>query len=1072
MQKYHTRGLHRIYARPIIFVAVLLLLAGAWSYIQMPTSLFPEVQFPRITIIADAGQQPIDRMMITVTKPIESAVKKVEGATIVKSSTGRGSCVIDVFFRWDADIYELKNRVESRINEIKGFLPDGTVISTEVMTQSLFPVYGFTLESDTHGRMALRDAANLIVRPMFSQVNGISNVVVRGGKAKEYVVKPDAARMTALGITPEQIKGAFDRTNFVVGNGNVAGGGRLYLTLTDTRPDDIESIADVIITHDGKRPIRLRDIAQVEVQEQQEFLKINADGKDAVLVDLVKQPDTDLITFASDVEAKAQEIRRQLPAGYDLKPYYNQGAFVADSIHGVLRTILEGLVLALIVMVLFLRSWRSSLVVMLTIPVTIAFSILLCHLAGITINVMSLGAMAASVGLVIDDAIVIIEQIYREHEEQLALDRFAIVRRAIHTLFPAMVASSLSTIVIHFPFGLMSGLAGSFFKELSDTMQLTLVASFLVTWLLLPVLHLIIGYKPRKGASAHTAQQLEESVLRKVHILTRLYRSPLAAAGIVLVLITGGWYASTRLHSGFLPDLDEGTIVLDYHSPAGTDIEETDRLCRRMERIIMAHPDVQTYSRRTALGMSFKTRPSNFGDYLIQLKPDRKHSTPQVISDLRRQISADVPLMTIDFGQRISDLLGDLMSTHKPIEVKIFGNDYPTLQRTAAQVEAAMRRVPGITDIDNGLVPAGASMAFSPDEERLALLGITPADFADQLTAQVGGIPLSQAGTIEPNAAQAAMTGGLQTGAVQDGEQMRRILLRFNDFRDLSPELLKQCPIFLPDGKTVPLASVCDVKVIPGEIEQRRENLKSDITLTARLDGRDLGSTMAELQRVIDADIALPPGYSIDYGGAYAEQQQSFAELATVLALAVLLVFAVLVFLFRRWMIPLAILFISCLGIGGCLIALWITGVPLNISSYTGIIMVVGIIAENAIFTVWQYRINRRGGGSVTQAVDYAIALRIRPKLMTAIGAVLALMPLALGIGIGAQMQQPLAVAVIGGFIAGLPLLLVVLPKTMLWIFRKGDDDGNNDIPANGNCGEKGDDSEAKEAKNRINYDS
>ena len=1018
-------------------MALLLLLAGAWSYTDMSTSLFPEVQFPRITIIADAGQQPIDRMMVSVTKPLESAVKKVEGATLVKSSTGRGSCVIDIFFRWGSDVYELKNRVESRINEIKGFLPDGTVISTEVMTQSLFPVYGFTLESDTHSRIAMRDAANLIVRPMFSQVDGISNVVVRGGKAKEYVVKPDAARMTALGITPAQVKAAFGRTNFVEGNGNAAGHGRLYLALTDTRLDDAGDIADVIITHNGKRPIRVRDIAQVQVQEQQEFLKINADGKDAVLIDLVKQPETDLVQFARDVEAKASEIRQQLPQGYELKPYYNQGAFVSESIHGVLRTILEGLLLALAVMVLFLRSWRSSLVVMLTIPVTIAFSVLLCHLTGININVMSLGAMAASVGLVIDDAVVIIEQIYREHEEQPSLGRFDIVRHAIRALFPAMVASSLSTIVIHFPFGLMSGLAGSFFKELSDTMQLTLAASFLVTWLLLPVLHLAIGYKPRKGPEAQSAQQLEEKALKKVHTLTRLYRHPAAALAIVAVLGFGGWYASSHLSSGLLPDLDEGTIVLDYHSPAGTDIEETDRLCRRMERIIMSHPDVQTYSRRTALGMSFKTRPSNFGDYLIQLKPGRKHSTPQVISDLRRQIGAEVPLMSIDFGQRISDLLGDLMSTPKPVEVKIFGNDYAVLQRTAAKVEAVMRRVTGITDIDNGLVPAGASISFSPDEERLALLGVTMADFAEQLTAQTGGIPLSQANTAEPNAAQASMTGGLQTGSVQDGEQMRRILLRFNDFKDMSPELLGQCPIFLPDGKTIPLASVCAIKTIPGEIEQRRENLKSDITLTARLEGRDLGSAMADLQRAITADIALPPGYSIEYGGAYAEQQQSFAELAMVLSLAVLLVLAVLMFLFRRWLVSMAVLLVSCLGIGGCLIALWATGVPLNISSYTGIIMVVGIIAENAIFTVWQYRANRRRGGSVAEAVDYAIALRIRPKLMTAIAAVLALMPLALGLGIGAQMQQPLAVAVIGGFVAGLPLLLVVLPKILLWIYRK-----------------------------------
>lgn len=1033
MNNIQKRGLHQLYSRPILFIGVLLLLAGAWSYTQMQTNLFPEVLFPRITVIADAGQQPVDRMMITVTKPLESAVKKVQGVTIVKSNTSRGSCVVDVYFRWGMDIYALKTQLESRINEIKGFLPDGTVLSCEAMNQSLFPVYGFTLESKTHSRIALRDVGNLVVRPMFSQVSGISNVVVHGGKAKEYVVKPDAARMTALGITPAQIKSAFSQTNFVLGNGNVADYNRLYLTLTDTRLNDLEDIHNVIVRNDGKRIVRLRDIAQVEIQEQQEFLKINADGNDAVLVDLVKQPGVNLLDFAKSVESKANEIRKQLPLGYELKPYYNQSAFVDNSIHSVLRTIYEGLFLALIVMVLFLRSWRASLVVMLTIPVTVAFSILLCHLAGISINVMSLGAMAASVGLIIDDAIVIIEQIYREHEERPGADRFMVVRHALRNLFPAMVASSLSTIVIHFPFRLMSGLAGSFFKELSDTMQLTLVASFLVTWLLLPVLHLLIGYKKQLRPKSLDAEALEASAIQKVHFLTLLHRKPAVTTIFVLLLGLGGWYASTRLSSGFLPDLDEGTIVPDYHSPAGTDIEETDRLCRQMERIIMAHPDVQTYSRRTALGMSFKTRPSNFGDYLIQLKSNRSHSTPEVISDLRHQLSIALPLMNIDFGQRISDLLGDLMSTPKPIEVKIFGDDYATLQRLAAKAEAVMKSVPGIVDIDNGLVPAGASLVFTPDREKLSQFGISLTDFQEQLATQTGGVPLCQpSNVIEPNPAQAAMTGGLQIGSVQDGEQMRRILLRFTDFKDNSPELLRRQPIFLPDGTTRPLSSFCTVSVVPGEIEQKREDLKSNITLTARLENRDLGSTVAELQHTLNTRLSLPSGYSISYGGAYAEQQQSFRELTMILSLAVLLVFAVLMFLFRQWLISLAVLFISIMGFCGCLVALWLTGVPLNVSNYTGIIMVVGIIAENAIFTVWQYRMNRKNGGSVNESVDYAIALRIRPKLMTAIGAVLALMPLALGIGLGAQMQQPLAVAVIGGFVVGLPLLLVVLPSVML----------------------------------------
>jgi multidrug efflux pump subunit AcrB len=393
--------------------------------------------------------------------------------------------------------------------------------------------------------------------------------------------------------------------------------------------------------------------------------------------------------------------------------------------------------------------------------------------------------------------------------------------------------------------------------------------------------------------------------------------------------------------------------------------------------------------------------------------------------------------MTIEFGQRIADLLGDLMSTPQPIEVKIFGDNYNLLQQSAAQAEKLMRNVKGVVDIDNGLVAAGSSLVIMPNVDRLSQFGITLKDFQEQLSAYVGGVPLCQNDNVlEPLPSQAAMTGGLQIGSVQDGEQMRRILLRFTSYSENSPEKMMRQPIFLPDATTRPLSYFCTVKVVPGEIQQRRENLKSVITLTSRIENRDLGSTVKDLQKQFNDHLKLPKGYSVTFGGAYQEQQQSFRELMMILCLATLLVMCVLMFLFREWRISFAVLFISVIGICGSLLALWITGVPLNVSSYTGIIMIVGIIAENAIFTVHQYNMNRKAGGNVVEAVNYAIALRIRPKLMTAISSILALMPLALGLGMGAQMQQPLAVAVIGGFTVALPLLLVVLPSLMTFIYR------------------------------------
>ncbi len=1025
------------YRKPILLLGLLLLAVGLFAYSRMQTALFPEVTFPKITLIADAGQQPIDRMMITVTKPLEAAVKRVKGVTVVKSSTSRGSCVIQVFLTWNVDVYSTKAQLESRVNEIKGLLPPGVTIATEAMNQSLFPVLGYSLESSSRSPIALRDAGNLLARPLFSQVPGASNVIVRGGKAKEFVVTPDPARLAGLRLTPAQLQAAFATTNFVQSAGNLASFRRLYLTLTDTRLGSLDDLKQVVVRADSGRVVRVRDVATVDIQEQQEFTILNANGHDAVLIDLVKQQGVDLATFAADAHQKAAELRRLLPPGMTLRPYYDQSVFVGDSIDSVIHSIVEGLALAILVMIVFLRSWRASLAVLLTIPVTVCFTLLVLYLFGITLDIMSLGAIAASVGLIIDDAIVIIEQIYRQHEENPDHSNIQVVRGAIAGLFPAMVASSLSTIVIHFPFRLMSGLAGSFFRELSDTMQITMVCSFLVTWLLLPVLHLLIGYRPGKHAHAHNAAQEQAA---KLSWLTVLFARPLLALGLVLGLGVGAYLVAGKLETGFLPDLDEGSIVLDYHMPPGTSQAETDRVLRQVEKnIITKHPEIQSYSRRTGIGLAFDTRPPEYGDYLIQLKRDHKLTTPEVIDQLRQRIEASQPALTVDFGQRISDLLGDLMSSAKPIEIKLFGDDQATLEKLSNRVGQVLEQVSGVADVNNGLIPSGPSIVFHPDVAKLARYGLTPLDFQQQLGDLVGG-QLLGSGSGGPTAsispAQAASLGGVQVGQVQDGEQLRQLLLRYVDFRQNSLAQLEKQVIALPNGTVRPLTFFATVAVEPGNVELRREDLKSVALVTARLNGVDLGSAIQAIRQQVGRQVALPPGYTIVYGGAYAEQQSSFRELELILLTASLLVFTVLLFLFREWLISLLVLFISVMGLTGCLLALFAAGIPLNVSSYTGLIMVVGIIAENAIFTVHQFYESLRETGDVDTAIRYAIALRIRPKLMTAIGAILALSPLALGIGLGAQMQQPLAVAVIGGFVVALPMLLFVLPTGIRLIYH------------------------------------
>jgi cobalt-zinc-cadmium resistance protein CzcA len=1016
---------YRFFLKPLLFILFAFLLWGIYSYRNMQTSLFPDVTFPKITIIADNGEQPVDKMMITVTKPLEIAIKRVNGITTVRSSTNRGSCTIDAYFDWQVDINLAKTQLNERINEIKNTLPSTVNIVVEAMSQNIYPVIGFTIESDKYSQIDLKNTALFTLRPQFSQIPGISNVIVRGGKTKEFVISPIPQNLISLGLTPQDIIDAMGNTNFIESNGLLSNYRRLYLSLTDTRFRNIEELKKMPVKNDGHRIIRLSDIATVDLQERQEFIRINANGHDAVIIDLVKQRGVNLVDFADNVTRKAVEIQKQLPSGMVLKPYYNQAAFVTNSIHSVLKSIYEGLFLAIIVVILFLRSFRASLHIIFIIPVTLALTIIVLHFIHVTLNIMSLGAVAASIGLIIDDAIVIIEQLHRTHEENPDKDKYLVVSETMKMFLPAMAGSSLSTIVIFLPFVMMSGVAGSFFRELTLTMEITLVCSFVATWIGLPALHLLFGYKPHKKLhKSFPGGEKQEPERQKLWWLIWFFKKPWFAAGFIILLVGSSVVLISKLETGFLPELDEGSIVLDYIAPAGTTLDASDAILREVDKVVLNHPDVETYMRRTGtnmisgISMASGIIPPNYGDYLIQLKPGVNRKTEDVISELRDSATAVAPALEIEFGQRIADLLGDLIGRPQPVVIKIFGDDQVKLQELALKVQDNLSRIEGVADIINGIIYDGPTVTIVPDQEKLAQYKITPDAFQKQLIVYNEGLPV---------------------GEVQEGEQMLTILLRNTKFKDNNVALIKNQPIYAPDGTYKPLQYFAEVILSKGDPELTREDLKSNIEVTARLENRDLGSTINEIQSVIVQNVPLPAGFYIEYGGTYQQQQASFRELLLILLTAILLVFTVLLFLFRDLRICLLIIFISILGIGGCIWALFLTGIQLNVGSYTGIIMIVGIIAENAIFTVNQFLTTYQVTSDIDKSINYAISLRIRPKLMTAIGAILALTPLALGIGVGAQMQQPLAIAVIGGFIIAMPLLLMVFPTLLRLIYKEPD---------------------------------
>ena len=1016
------------YKAPITVLLALALALGTVAYRRINVALFPEVTFPKVKVIAENGLEPVDRMMVTVTKPMEDAMKRVPGLKLIRSTTSRGSCEISAFLDWNVNVAASQTLIESRLNQIRVNLPPTVQISVERMNPAILPVMGYTLEAPGKSALELRKLALYTIKPFLSQVDGVSSVQIQGGRTKEYQVQLLPDQMAALALGPDDITKALTATNFVQSNGYLSDYRRLYLTVTDATILQKEDLENIVLRNDKRRIVRLSDVATVGLGEQQEYIRINANGSDAVLVSILRQPDANVVQVSDGVRAKVATLQTGLPRGVKMAPYYDQADFVAEVVKSVQDALWIGLALALIVTALFLRSWKATLTILGTIPVALALTIaVLYFILGYSFNIMTLGAIAAAIGLMIDDAVVMVEQLHRVREDHPDESAGEVVRRSVSHLLPALIGSSLSTIVIFLPFALLGGVAGAYFKVLATTMVVALICSFFVAWLGLPVIYLLLSRNKKEGSEAPddideddaddqvggngsaALPPKTDSNHHEIPWVRAVIQHPAYSVIGIIVLVGSMVLIIPRLATGFLPDMDEGAIVLDYNSPPGTSIEETDRMLRQAEKLIVKVPEVASYSRRTGTQMGFFITEPNRGDYLIRLKTERKRNTEEVIADIRQRIQATQPALKIDFGQVIGDMLGDLMSTVQPIEIKVFGPDATKRYALANQVTGVVEKVAGTADVFNGIVRMGPSVDVRPDPRRLAQFGLTATDFQTQLQTQLVGTT---------------------AGNVLEGEQLLNIRLRYPNAAQATLAQMRGEPVFLPNGQRRRVEELATVSVSAGDAELERENLQAMTAVTARLNGRDLGGAMSEIRQKLDKEVQLPPGYFIQYGGSYAEQQQSFQELLTILGSACLLVFAVGLFLFKDLKAAGLILLVAILGPAGGSLALFLTHTPLNVGSYTGLIMVVGIIGENAIFTFQQFN-EARAEAPVEQAIGYAIAARLRPKLMTALSAIAALLPLALGIGAGAQLHQPLAIAVIGGLLLALPLLLIVLPSLL-----------------------------------------
>lgn len=992
---------------PVAVILLLILIGGVFSYKNMKTSLFPNVTFPKIKIIAGNGEQPVDKMMVTVTKPLENAIKRVENLDLIRSITSMGSCEISAFMKWGSNIDFDKQQVESQIAQIKNTLPPDVEITIEKMNPSILPVMGYSLQSENKSQIELKLIAEYIVKPYLSRITGVSSVEVIGGKEKEFRIILDEQKLSLLKINSEDIFNAIQQSGFIKSNGYTIDYKRLYLTVTDATVKNKEQLENIVLFDNNVRKIKISDVAGVEISARNEYVKIKADGKDVPLVAVLKQPNSNLIDIATQVSGKVKELNDILPKGVVLKPYYNQAEFVNSSIRSIIDVLWIGLLLAIVLVIIFLRSLRASAVMLITIPLTLALTFITMASIGFDFNIMTIGAIAAAIALIIDDAIIVVEQIHRMLEEHPDRQPRHLIGKAIHFLFPSMVSSSLSTIVILIPFELMSGVAGAYFKILTETMIITLLCSFIITWLGLPVIYLLFSNNKSSTKTTPT------DPLKKQLWIEFFIRKPYISAAFVLILIVSIIYIMPRLSTGFLPEMDEGSIVLDYNTPPGTSLEETDRMLNEVDKIIETIPEVMTYSRRTGTQMGFFITEPNRGDYLIELHKKRTRTTDEVSDDIRLKVLSEMPALTVDFGQVITDMLGDLMSSVQPIEIKIFGDDHNKLKELSKQIADSIEGVIGTADVFDGIVIAGPMFSIIPREDILKQFGLSPADLQTQVEAYLAGRVV---------------------GSIPEKEQLTEIRMIFPSNNKTPIDNLKLVKICTSSGEYLPLNKFADFSINSGISEIERENLQTMGVVTARLNNRDLGSVMKDIQQKL-SKINLPPSYQIVYGGYYAEQQQSFAELLKILIAGGLLVFTVVLFTFKSLKLSFTVLFISITGISGSVLALFLTNTPLNVGSYTGLIMIIGIIGENSIFTIHRFLFELKSASTV-KALVLAVSSRLRPNLMTVLGAIVALAPLAAGIGTGAQMHQPLAIAVIGGFVVTLPLLIIVLPSLLNIIYK------------------------------------
>ena len=991
-------------SRAVYLLTALLVAAGAFSAFRLPSNIYPELTFPRIVILAQSGDLSPQNMLLTVTRPLEEAGRTVLGARRVSSKTIRGGAEISVLFNPDMDMQYALQLAQAQISEVRGQLPPQTEVSVERITPSTWPILMMIL----HGAVPasdLRDYAYYDLRPIFSRAPGVARVDVQGSEIREISVIVDPQKMLSHRLALPEIADRLRATNDVASVGRLDKGNSRFLVLATAQFTNLEEIRDTVVAVEDQSPIRLRDIAEVREGAQDPRILVFGNGQPGALISISRQIGGNILEVADQVKRLAGNLGSAIPSTLHLTLVYDLAEFVREAVASILDAVLIGGLLAVLILFVFLREGRTTLIAAITLPITVISTFFFLVVFGGTLNLMSLGGLAIAIGLVIDDAVVIIENTYRH----LGLGESAAeaAEKATRELLGPVVGSTATTVVVFSPLSLLQGVVGEFFRALCLTLVVAVLLSLVFAVTLIPLLsERFLTARYHRASSSRFIEPVYQGYERMVRWSLRWRRTVAGAAVLSVALAAFLFYA--RIETDFLPEMDEGGFVLDNWTPPGTSLEETNRVDQLIEEEVRQTPEIASFLRRTGAEMGPFATEQNTGEIVAKLKPrsQRRRDIYATMEDLRERIAKNVPEVRVEFIQVLQDMIGDMEGNPSPVEVKLFGSDMPTLEKLAAEIGPKIREIPGIVDFA-GPQKGNPEIVVHVDPVQAGRLGMT----VDQVSQQVS----------------AGLLGSTQT-ELRETDRTVGIRVRFPDAFRYDYANIRQFPIVTPGRLMVPLSAIARIDQVQGQNQLLRENQRLMVDLTARLENRGLGGAISDVRTVLNT-VQFPVGTSYEIGGLYESQQSSFRELLAVLGLALAAVFIVLVVQFRAFAPSLIIMSAAPLSLLGVFSMLWLTGTALNVSSFMGIILMVGLVVKNGIILFdYVHKLWEEQGMPLSEALVAAGKIRVRPILMTTLCTLFGLLPLALGLGSGAELQKPLALAVIGGLSISTFITLLVMP--------------------------------------------